>query len=132
MSPQFKPQTNRRQSPRAPITMAVKERVGDCIKLCQSNDISVDGIFLASATDEDRRRGQKCWLEFSLPGSQRTIVARGEVVRQDYYRDFNLTAVRFASIAPSHQRMIQAYLEGPHQATRLPLFLPHPSGATAA
>ncbi len=115
---------NRRQTTRAPISIAVKERYGRDVALCQSSDISTEGIFLARATEDGRRPGEKCWLEFNLPGSPQTIVARGEVVRHFNYSEYHLTAVRFATLAPSHRRMIQRYINGPPVAARSPQFLP--------
>lgn len=115
---------NRRQTTRAPISVAVRERFGDDVSLCQSSDISVEGMFLAQAAEDGRQPGEKCWLEFNLPGSARTIVARGEVIRQFNYSDYHLTAVRFATLAPSHRRMIQCYIDGPPVAARSPQFLP--------
>ena len=116
--------SNRRQTPRAPISIAVKERYGGDVALCQSSDISTEGMFLARATEDNRSSGQKCWLEFTLPGSSRTIVARGEIIRQFNYSDYHLTAVRFATLAPSHRRMIESYVDGPPVAARAPVFLP--------
>ena len=115
---------NRRQTARSPISIAVKERIGSDVALCQSSDISAEGMFLARATEDHRRSGQKCWLEFNLPGCPQTIVARGEIIRQFNYDDFHLTAVRFATLAASHRRMIQNYVEGPPVAARSPAFLP--------
>jgi len=115
---------NRRQTARAPISIAVKERIGSVVALSQSSDISTEGMFLARATEDHHCSGQKCWLEFNLPDSPRTIVARGEIIRQFNFDDFHLTAVRFATLAPSHRRMIQSYVDGPPVAARSPVFLP--------
>jgi len=98
--------------------------MGSDVSLCQASDISTEGMFLARATEDHRQPGQKCWLEFALPGSARTIVARGEVIRQFNYSDYHLTAIRFATLAPSHRRMISEYVDGPPVAARSPAFLP--------
>jgi len=116
---------NRRQFKRSPISIAVKESSDHYISLCQANDISTHGIFLARAEDSVRPPlGGKCWLEFSLPGSDVYIKARGTVVRHLEYNSYLLTAVAFATIAPSHQRMIREYVSGSPLAADNPVFLP--------
>lgn len=118
----------RRDSTRAPISIAVKQRVGPRVVLCQANDISTGGMFIASVLDPWRARRAarpgKCWLEFSLPGSDVLIAARAETVRQFVHARFLLTAVRFAAIAPSHRRLIGRYVKGPPVASPVPSFLP--------
>lgn len=104
--------------------MAVKHRMGEKVTLCQSSDISTEGIFLARVEQNERPPGGKCWLEFSLPGSGHTIVARGEVIRHLSYSKYDLTAIRFTTLAPSHRRMIESYVDGPPVAARSPVFLP--------
>lgn len=123
-APQAPADQNRRQAPRAPITIAVKKRVGHRVDLCQASDISADGIFLAQADGQPAPAGQKCWLEFNLPGCEVPICARGRVVRGSDYRSFHLTAVQFRTLAPSHRRLIQRYVEGSPVAHSAPAFLP--------
>lgn len=115
---------NRRQNQRAQIAVAVRRRVGRRVYLCQAANISVDGMFMAQVRDGLPALPRKCWVEFSLPGTQEVIAARGVVVRQEAHSKFLLTGVRFASIAPSHRRMIEEYVRGPHVAALSPAFLP--------
>jgi c-di-GMP-binding flagellar brake protein YcgR len=111
---------NRRQSRRVPISIAVKSRVGEEVLLCQAGDISADGIFLASVVESPP--AAKCLLEFSLPGSSTVISARGRVVRQIQNGRYQLTAVRFATIAPSHRRLIARYVANPEYPAAPPAF----------
>ena len=135
---------NRRQHRRARLAVAVKEQYQDDIFLSQASDISAEGIFLATATEvagassrslagqgEDagspsanlRVPGAKCWLEFSLPNSPVPIKARGLVIRQTQYQRYQLTAIQFAAIAPSHRRLILDYVSEP-LTPPMPTFLP--------
>jgi len=114
---------NRRQNPRAPIAVAVKQKVGESVHLCQASDISTDGIFVASILGQLDPVDAKCLLEFSLPGSPVVIAARGRVVRQAAKGRFHLSAIRFAAIAPSHRRMIQLYVRSPSTVPPPPPYL---------
>jgi len=122
--------SNRRETPRALISIAVRKRAGNQIHICQANNISADGIFLAHVKDglPPTPPGNKCWVEFSLPNRPDVLIAaRGVVVRQKAFARFILSAVRFACIAPSHRRLIQTYIQGPHLSSPLPSFLPLPA-----
>ncbi len=116
---------NRRQCQRVPISIAVRKRVGEEVVLCQAGDISADGIFLASVDESPSEA--RCLLEFSLPGSKTVISARGRVVRKVQNGRYQLTAVRFATIAPSHRRLIDRYVANPEFLTPPPAFRPTPS-----
>jgi c-di-GMP-binding flagellar brake protein YcgR len=121
----LKPQNNRRHHQRALISIAVRKKVGQRVFLCQASNISTGGIFVAHVLEGAPPNPGKCWLEFSLPGSEVLIAARGTVVRQQRHTRYLLSAIRFASIAPSHRRMIQSYIHGPrHLAAAAPSFLP--------
>jgi hypothetical protein len=122
--------SNRRLHRRARLAVAVKEKYQDGIFLSQASDISAEGIFLATAAEEEpgqdpRVPGAKCWLEFNLPNSPVPIKARGRVIRQTQYDRYQLTAIQFAAIAPSHRRLIQEYVTAP-MTPPAPTFLPPP------
>lgn len=112
----------RRRSQRAPIAIAVRQRIGRQTHLCQAGNISTEGIFVAHVVEGALPSRGKCWLEFSLPGSNVLIAARGKVVRQKVHSRYLLTAIHFTSIAPSHRRMISQYVEGPPVASPSPVF----------
>jgi hypothetical protein len=122
------PERNRRRSKRSLITIAVKKIHGDRLTLCQSSNISPDGIFVAGAGTVGDGPGVRCWLEFTLPGSEIEIRARGKVVWETTYDNrYHLSAIVFTAIAPSHRRLIEKYVDGPPVATSTPVFLPPPS-----
>jgi hypothetical protein len=102
--------------------MAVKKRVGKRIFLCQAGNISTEGMLIAKVADESPSFLEKCFLEFSLPGSKVVIGARGRVVRQNIRGRYHLMAIRFAAIAPSHRRMIQSYISSPPTVSAAPTF----------
>jgi hypothetical protein len=115
----------RRGEQRAPLMAAVKQSVGSAVYLCQAGDISSDGMLIARVHDAHHGwPGEgKCWLEFSLPGFDRLIVARGAVVREHRRSRYHVMAVRFATIAPSHRRMIVEYARTAPIETEIPAFL---------
>lgn len=115
---------NRRTSERALISIAVRQKVGASMMLCQASNISMDGIFIAHVLEDRMPLLSKCWLEFSLPGSRVLISARGQVRRQFVHAQYLLTAIQFTSIAPSHRRLIESYIDGPPIAAPSPTFLP--------
>lgn len=116
---------NRRRNPRAFAAFAVKHTVGNHTLLCQANDISTQGLFMACVTDHLWPHQTKGRLEFSLPGTEVTITALGRVVRQETFDRFSLTAVKFAALAPSHRRLIEKYIQDPHLTPPMvPTFLP--------
>lgn len=127
-NPHQKRSSNRRQYPRARVSMAVKERYHDHVMLAQASDISRDGLFMAWVEDGDPTRhpeaGSKCWVEFSLPTTSVRIRARCQVVRHFRYRRYRLTALHFAAIAPSHRRLIEHYVEAQGGHLPSPVFLP--------
>jgi hypothetical protein len=116
--------SNRRHNTRARIAIAVKKQIGEKVFLCQASDISPDGIHVASVLDRFHDQSQSCSLEFSLPGSDVVISAKGRVLRQTIHDRYHLTAIRFSAIAPSHRRLIQRYVDGPEVAAPSPPFIP--------
>lgn len=123
---------NRRQHRRARVAVAVKESYPDGVYLSQASDISAEGMFLATATKDQaedplRPPGAKCWLEFCLPNSEVPIKARGLIIRQTQYQRYQLTAIHFSAIAPSHRRLIQQYVSEPAEPLPASTFLPPPA-----
>ncbi|MCC6751707.1 MAG: PilZ domain-containing protein [Deltaproteobacteria bacterium] len=113
------PPQERRQAERARICIAVRKRIGSRAVLCQASNISTRGMVLAQVSEGVEIEGEKCWLEFTLPGSEVLIAARGQILRSRRHERYELAAVRFTSLAPSHRRMIERYLDlGPN--TTLP------------
>lgn len=75
-------------------------------------------MFVAMVYDGPLPEPAKCWLEFTLPGSSVTITARAEIVWQKRYRHYLLLAVQFATLAPSHRRLIARVPPSPGLAAR--------------
>jgi hypothetical protein len=116
---------NRRHFRRAMVAFAVKQVIGGRTVICQANDISTDGIFMASVMDELFQLHGRCRLEFTLPGTEILIQALGRIVRQQVNGRYHLNAVKFAALAPSHRRLIERYVAQPLiDAPQVPPFLP--------
>ncbi len=108
------PYADRRRRPRTPISVAVRQRFagGRDDHLCQAGDINTHGVFLAKVYDERETDEKRCWLEFTLPESEIQVQAKGDVVWQMRHQHYQLMAVRFAVLAPSHRRLIERYTAG--------------------
>lgn len=114
---------NRRGSDRATVSIAVKGHIGKFTHIFQANNISPDGIFLASVSSRDFPDQSRCALEFSLPGSPIQISVRGQLVRQARHDRYQLAAIKFLAIAPSHRRLIRQYIENPALKVPIPPYL---------
>jgi hypothetical protein len=106
--------SDRRRRPRTPISVAVRQRYAAPNEdhLCQAGDINSHGMFLAKVYDEHQPSEPRCWLEFTLPDSEVQVQAKAEVVWEMRHQHYQLIAVRFAVLAPSHRRLIERYAEG--------------------
>lgn len=107
-APRF-PNDDRRRRPRARISVAVRQRCEGREVLCQAGDINSHGMLLATIYDRPLPHDARCWLEFSLPESDVLVRTRADVVWQDRQQHYQLMAVRFAVLAPSHRRLIEEY-----------------------
>jgi len=108
-SPSRAVDSDRRASPRAHLAVAVRQRIGREVHLCQAGNISVSGMYLARAYRLLGPEPDRCWLEFCLPGSDILIAVRAEVIWRAQRERYHLMAVSFGLIAPSHRRMIARY-----------------------
>ena len=111
---------DRRREPRLQISIAVRQEVNGQVFLCQAGNINTGGMFLVRAEDERRCGSDRCWLEFSLPGAPSLIRVRAQVIWEMSFAPYELQAVRFMVLAPSHRREIQHYLAGEPYAPRHP------------
>lgn len=111
LDPAWTTDDDRRSSNRVRVSVAVKQRMGDRVYVCQAGDLSSKGMLLARLDDDEFDDAKKCWLEFGLPGYSPQIAARGHVVRHHRRGKYQLMGVRFASIAPSHRRLIDNYIQ---------------------
>jgi hypothetical protein len=102
---------NRRRSERTPVGFYVDQIVGDDTHRCFTTDLSALGIFLERVVDEPLRRSSNIvQLEIPLPEAGETLWAKGEVVYDRFDALFHGTAIRFAGMARSHQRLLREWL----------------------
>jgi hypothetical protein len=103
--------SERRADERSRVALAVKQRVGDAVFLCQAGNLSPSGIFLARPKDGlSSADSKKCSLEFGLPGTDETIAAMGRVVRATERGPYHLMGVSFSSMSSAHRRKLADYL----------------------
>ncbi len=100
-----------RRHPRAPLNVLLNKIVGDMPFMCQSTDISEEGIWLTKLI-EPRHGETEVGIEILLPGEREVVEARGEIVREGRRRANEGTAVRFTLLAEPHRLMIRRYVEG--------------------
>lgn len=78
---------------------------------------------LARAWGRQDARLPRCWLEFDLPGVDRTIVARAALVREQRRAAYQLMAFHFTAVTPSHRRLIADFTAHAPRLTGVPNFL---------
>ena len=100
---------DRRDTGRIPATFGVSEADGSGVHLCQAEDIAIGGITIKHARGLTHEPRTEVALRFALPGSNREIEARGEIVSDASAGRFRRTGVRFIAVHPEHQQLIAAY-----------------------
>jgi hypothetical protein len=109
MSDRRKVAGDRRSSQRARAVFAVKKLFGGRISLCQAEDIGPLGMTIRRPRGTTVPASAEVSLEFSLPGSEEEIEARGVVVNDGADGGFRRTGVRFVALRPDHQHLIASY-----------------------
>lgn len=102
--------SNRRRSERLPVGFYVDQIVGNDLHRCFTTDLSALGIFVERVAEPLRRSSAIVQLEIPLPEAGETLWAKGEVVYDRFDSLFHGTAIRFASMARAHQRMLREWL----------------------
>lgn len=102
--------SNRRRSERLPVGFYVDQIVGNDLHRCFTTDLSALGIFVERVAEPMRRSSAIVQLEIPLPEAGETLWAKGEVVYDRFDSLFHGTAIRFASMARAHQRMLREWL----------------------
>jgi len=92
---------------RVPLDIVLNKYVKGRPYLCRASNLSRHGL-LVHRIHEPRNGETSIGLQFQLPGDDRVITCAGEIV---YEHDWlPATGVRFTSIAPEHQAMIDSYI----------------------
>ena len=116
---------NRRRSERLPVGFYVDQIVGNDLHRCFTTDLSSLGIFVERVAEPLRRSSSVVQLEIPLPEAGETLWAKGEVIYDRFDSLFHGTAIRFAGMARTHQRMLREWLWDTRTSDRL-LSVPQP------
>jgi c-di-GMP-binding flagellar brake protein YcgR len=103
---------DRRQAVRAPLTAAVVQRSGDSVQLAQASNIGELGMTVRYVGDGAPAHLPRTpvALTFQLPGADKVIEARAEVVFDRSDGAYRTAGFRFSRIAPSAIREIARYI----------------------
>ena len=97
----------RRDSRRIPFKGYVNRVQGGIATICRAVNLSRTGICFDRIAGPVKGHGEVISVEFQLPTSEKTLVARGRAVNTGNGR----VRVRFTSISPEHRAMIGGYID---------------------
>ena len=109
---------NRRRSARHPVGFYVDQFVNDEPVRCFTTDLSAIGLYMERLVEPIDRASRVIQLELKLPSTEDSIWAAGEVVYDRIDARFHGTAVRFTSMARTHQRWIREWLRESERVDR--------------
>jgi hypothetical protein len=116
---------NRRLAQRLRMRVFLNEYVGD--DPCQAivRDVSETGLSLVKLPERKLQPVEVVTLEVELPGTNETIWASAQPRFDSLNRDYQISGLRFLSMARKHERLIRDYLQ--ERRERLArLFAPRP------
>lgn len=101
-----KPERRRRGS-RVRVDILLNKYVRGRPYLCRASNLSRGGM-LVHRIHEPRISETRVGLQFQLPGDERVITCAGEITYEHGWTQ--ASGIRFTSVAPEHQALIDAYL----------------------
>jgi hypothetical protein len=110
--------TNRRRSERHRVGFYVDQFVGDETHRCFTRDLSAMGMYMERLVEPIDRASSVVQVEIKLPSFGESIWAAGEIVYDQIDTLFHGSAVRFTSIARTHQRWLREWLRESYRAER--------------
>jgi uncharacterized protein (TIGR02266 family) len=99
--------TDRRAGPRIPLEMWVEERTDRELYYEHGGELSVSGLFLDRSVPHPI--GTVVTLAFTLPGDDRRIQVRGEIVSLSGSGEFGM-GVRFLDLADADRERIARFI----------------------
>lgn len=99
-------ENDRRDSPRIPIRLEVRSGTGEYLPA--DGDISVGGAYVALA---EKPSAESVALRFELPGVDRMIEARGEIVRISETGDRFGVHLRFTDISLDDELAVARFID---------------------
>jgi hypothetical protein len=116
---------NRRLSPRLRMRVFMNEYVGDDPCQALARDLSETGLALLKLPAKSGAESKIVTLEVELPGTNETIWAAAQPRFESVAADYQISGMRFVSMARKHERLIRDYVrERRERLTRL--FTLHP------
>ena len=100
---------NRRLSPRLPMRLFMNEYVGDDPCQALARDLSETGLALLKLPAKTSAT-QIVTLEVELPGTNETIWAAAQPRFESVSADYQISGLRFVSMARKHERLIRDYV----------------------
>lgn len=107
-----------RQANRVQVDFYLNKIIGDEPHLARARDLSTEGIYVYKILEPEFGIDSKCiGLEFQLPGTDQTIWAVGEIVRDEPALTTrrkipeNGVALRFTRIDDTDRRKIESFVQ---------------------
>ena len=100
---------NRRLSPRLRMRVFMNEYVGDDPCQALARDLSETGLALVKLPAKTSP-AQVVTLEVELPGTNETIWAAAQPRFESVSADYQISGLRFVSMARKHERLIRDYV----------------------
>ena len=101
---------NRRLSPRLRMRVFVNEYVGDDPCQAMARDVSETGLALLKLPERAAPAGGLVTLEVELPGTNETIWAAAQPRFESLNPEYQISGLRFVSMARKHERLIRDYV----------------------
>lgn len=105
---------DRRQHPRAPVSLAVELKDDHGFSIHSAHDLSTGGVFFDRAIPH--AVGETIELSFTLPGDERAIRCRGEVVNVPDATDYGM-GVRFMTMKPTDLKKLEEFIKTHQEET---------------
>jgi hypothetical protein len=115
---------NRRLSPRLQMRVFMNEYVGDDPCQALARDLSETGLKLLKLPARTASPGKIVTLEVELPGTHETIWAAAQPRFESLGPDYQVSGLRFVSMARKHERLIRDYVRERRQRLARLLSLP--------
>ena len=108
MRPSAYSHERRERGRRVPVDILLNKYLRGRPYLCRATNLGRGGL-LVHRVGEPRSDEKRVGLQFQLPGDERVITCAGEIVFEHGWTD--ASGIRFTSVAPEHQALIDAFLE---------------------
>jgi hypothetical protein len=103
--------TERRRSPRIPVSVYLKQHVEGQAHRCFTSDLSSSGLYMERPISSFVRHSANIELEIPLPdGEPEPVWASAEIVYDCFDALFHGTAVRFTNLTSRDRERLEAFV----------------------